>query len=190
MMQAQDYVLKVIEKVKRLDATQPEYIQAVEEVFMSLVPVLDQRPDLIKANILERIAEPERIITFKVSWIDDLGHINVNRGYRVQYNSAIGPYKGGIRFHPSVNLGIIKFLGFEQVFKNALTSLPIGGGKGGSDFSSVNKSDREILSFCQAFMLELSKHIGGRVDSPAGDIGVGAKEIGYLFGYYKRLKNQ
>ena len=189
-METKEYVSQVIEKIKAKDGNEKEFIQAVEEVFTSLIPVLEQRPDLIEDNILERLSEPERMIMFKVSWLDDEGKINVNRGYRVQFSSAIGPYKGGLRLAPNVNLSIIKFLAFEQVFKNALTSLPIGGGKGGSDFDPKGKSDHEIMRFCQSFMLELHRHIGGNVDSPAGDIGVGAREIGYLFGYYKRLKNE
>ncbi|MDH6604169.1 glutamate dehydrogenase (NADP+) [Bacilli bacterium PM5-9] len=189
-MKTDKYVEQVINKVKANDAHEKEFIQAVEEVFTSLIPVLDKRPDLVECNILERICEPERMIMFKVPWMDDNGNIQVNRGYRVQFNSAIGPYKGGLRFTKSVTLSIIKFLAFEQVFKNALTGLPIGGGKGGSDFEPIGKSDNEIMRFCQSFMMELHRHIGGNVDSPAGDIGVGKREIGYLFGQYKRLKNQ
>ena len=171
-------------------AHEPEFLQAVYEVLESLCPVADKRPDLVKAGVFTRIVEPERIIMFRVSWVDDAGNVQVNRGYRVQFNSAIGPYKGGLRLHPSVNLSIIKFLGFEQVFKNSLTSLPIGGGKGGSDFDPKGKSDGEIMRFCQSFMTELSRHIGADTDVPAGDIGVGAREIGYLFGQYKRLRNE
>ncbi|MBS4536633.1 NADP-specific glutamate dehydrogenase [Clostridium sp. D2Q-14] len=182
------YVKEVIEKVKKRNANEPEFIQAVEEVLNSLEPVLEQRPDIIEANILERMCEPERQIMFKVSWADDEGKVQVNRGIRVQFNGAIGPYKGGLRFHPSVYSGIIKFLGFEQTFKNSLTGLPIGGGKGGSDFDPRGKSDGEIMRFCQSFMTELYRHIGPNVDVPAGDIGVGAREIGYLFGYYRRLR--
>ncbi|MDR2975722.1 MAG: NADP-specific glutamate dehydrogenase [Streptococcaceae bacterium] len=189
-MNSQTYIEQSLTKIKSQNSHEPEFIQAVEEVFHSLAPVLEKRQDLIDANILERMAEPERIIIFKVSWIDDAGAIQVNRGFRVQFNSAIGPYKGGLRFASTVNLSTVKFLAFEQTFKNALTSLPIGGGKGGSDFDPQGKSDREIMRFCQAFMLELSKHIGGNVDSPAGDIGVGSRELGYLFGYYKRIKNE
>ncbi|MDL2212301.1 NADP-specific glutamate dehydrogenase [Erysipelotrichaceae bacterium OttesenSCG-928-M19] len=188
-MNTKDYVIKVIDKIKTRDNNEPEFIQAVEEVYTSLIPVLEQRPDLIKDNILERLSEPERMIIFKVPWVDDAGNIQVNRGFRVQFNSAIGPYKGGLRFAENVNLSIVKFLAFEQIFKNSLTGLPIGGGKGGSDFSPLNKSDAEIKRFTQSFMLELSRHIGGDIDSPAGDIGVGAREIGYLFGHYKRIKN-
>ena len=188
-MLASEYIESVLNKIKERNNNEPEFIQAVQEIFQSLEPVLAQREDLIKANILERLAEPERMIMFKVPWQDDQGNIQVNRGYRVQFNSAIGPYKGGLRFAPSVNLSIVKFLAFEQIFKNALTSLPIGGGKGGSDFDPKGKSDQEIMRFAQSFMMELHRHIGGRVDSPAGDIGVGAREIGYLFGAYKRLNN-
>ena len=189
MEDAKKYVDEVMEKIKKKNAHELEFIQAVEEVFHSLIPVLEQRPDLIECNILERISEPERMIMFKVPWTDDAGKINVNRGYRVQFNGALGPYKGGLRFSNNVNLSTIKFLAFEQIFKNALTSLPIGGGKGGSDFNPKGKSDREIMRFCQSFMTELYRHIGGDVDSPAGDIGVGGREIGYLFGQYKRIKN-
>ena len=162
-----------------------EFLQAAYKVLRSLVPVVEQRPDIQRYGILERLVEPERIIMFRVSWVDDNGLVQVNRGYRVQFNSAIGPYKGGIRFSPNVNLSIIKFLGFEQIFKNSLTGLPIGGGKGGSDFDSKGKSDAEIMRFCQAFMTELFRHIGPNTDVPAGDIGVSAREIGYLFGQYK-----
>ena len=171
-------------------AHEPEFLQAVYEVLESLCPVADKRPDLVKAGVFTRIVEPERIIMFRVSWVDDAGNVQVNRGYRVQFNSAIGPYKGGLRLHPSVNLSIIKFLGFEQVFKNSLTSLPIGGGKGGSDFDPKGKSDGEIMRFCQSFMTELQRHIGADTDVPAGDIGVGAREIGYLYGQYKRIRNE
>ncbi len=167
-----------------------EFLQAVYEVLESLDPVADRRPDLIEAGVFERMIEPERMITFRVPWVDDAGKPQVNRGFRVQFNSAIGPYKGGLRFHPSVNASIMKFLGFEQTFKNSLTSLPMGGGKGGSDFNPVGKSDGEVMRFCQSFMTELSKHIGADTDVPAGDIGVGAREIGYLFGQYKRLRNE
>lgn len=186
-MNANEYIKSVLEGLKNAHTNEPEFLQATEEVFSSLQPVLEKRPDFIKANILERLSIPERAIMFKVSWINDAGEIKVNRGYRIQYNSAIGPYKGGLRFSPAVNLGVVKFLAFEQTFKNALTSLPIGGGKGGSDFCPKGKSDQEVMRFCQAFMMELSRYIGGNVDSPAGDIGVGFREIGYLFGYYKRL---
>ena len=183
------YVSEQLEKVVRLNQSEPEFIQAVTEVLNSLEPVIEQNPQYEKAGILERITEPERQIKFRVAWVDDNGKVQVNRGYRVQFNSAIGPYKGGLRFHPSVNLGIIKFLGFEQIFKNSLTGLPIGGGKGGSDFDPKGKSDREIMAFCQSFMTELYRHIGADTDVPAGDIGVGAREIGYLYGQYKRIRN-
>ena len=184
------YLKKVYADAEKRDPNQPEFLQAVKEVLESLEPVIEQRPDLVKAGIIERMIEPERVITFRVSWMDDNGEVHVNRGYRVQYNSAIGPYKGGIRFHPSVNLSVIKFLGFEQTFKNSLTSLPMGGGKGGSDFDPKGKSDAEIMRFCQSFMTELEKHIGADTDVPAGDIGVGAREIGFMFGQYKRLRNE
>jgi glutamate dehydrogenase (NADP+) len=184
---AKKYVDKVFEIVKRRNPGEVEFHQAVKEVFDSLVPVLAKNPQYIKQAILERIVEPERIISFRVPWLDDQGNVNVNRGFRVQFNSAIGPYKGGLRFHPSVNASIIKFLGFEQIFKNSLTGQPIGGGKGGSDFDPKGKSDVEIMRFTQSFMTELSKYIGPDIDVPAGDIGVGAKEIGYLFGQYKRM---
>ncbi len=182
------YIEKVLCNVKEKNNNEPEFYQAVEEVLESLQPVLQAHPEYEKYAILERLVEPERVIMFKVSWQDDQGNIQVNRGFRVQFNGAIGPYKGGLRFHPSVNLGIIKFLGFEQIFKNALTTLPIGGAKGGSDFDPQGKSDAEIMRFCQSFMSELYKHIGPNIDVPAGDIGVGAKEIGYLYGYYRHLK--
>ncbi len=180
----------VYDSVLARNPGQPEFHQAVYEVLESLEPVVEKHPEWLKAGILDRIVEPERQIMFRVSWIDDQGNVQVNRGYRVQFNSAIGPYKGGLRFHPSVNLGIIKFLGFEQIFKNSLTTLPIGGGKGGSDFDPKGKSDREIMAFCQSFMTELSMHIGADTDVPAGDIGVGAREIGFLYGQYKRLRNE
>jgi glutamate dehydrogenase (NADP+) len=184
------HISEVIDKVSRRNAGEPEFLQAVREVFESLEPVLDQRPEYVEARILERMAEPERQIVFRVPWVDDAGVVQVNRGIRVQFNSAIGPYKGGLRFHPSVNLGILKFLGFEQVYKNALTSLPMGGGKGGSDFDPKGRSDGEVMRFCQSFMTELCRHIGADTDVPAGDIGVGAREIGFLFGQYKRLRNE
>ena len=184
------YVDSVLEKVARDNADQPEFIQAVRDVLLSLRPVIDANPQYEKAALLERWVEPERVIMFRVPWVDDAGNVHVNRGYRVQFNSAIGPYKGGLRFHPSVNLSIIKFLGFEQTFKNSLTSLPMGGGKGGSDFDPRGKSDNEIMAFCQSFMTELYRHVGADTDVPAGDIGVGAREIGYLFGQYKRLVNR
>ena len=183
------YVDRVIEQVKAKDAEQPEFIQAVTEVLKSLEPVIESNPAYEKAGLLERIVEPERVIMFRVPWVDDEGNVHVNRGYRVQFNSCLGPYKGGLRLHPSVNLGVIKFLGFEQIFKNSLTGLPIGGGKGGSDFDPKGKSDREIMAFCQSFMTELYRHIGADTDVPAGDIGVGAREIGYLYGQYKRIRN-
>ena len=184
------YVDEVLEVVKKKNADQPEFLQAVTEVLDSLRPVIEANEDLYRKNaIIERITKPDRQIMFRVPWVDDNGQVQVNRGFRVQFNNAIGPYKGGLRLHPSVNLGIIKFLGFEQIFKNSLTTLPIGGGKGGSDFDPKGKSDREIMAFCQSFMTELSKYIGADVDVPAGDIGTGAREIGYMFGQYKRLKN-
>jgi glutamate dehydrogenase (NADP+) len=176
--------------VKAKNPSEPEFHQAVQEVVESLSLVLDQHPEYRKAKIIERIIEPERVIMFRVPWQDDQGELQVNRGFRIQMNSAIGPYKGGLRFHPSVNLGILKFLAFEQVFKNALTTLPMGGGKGGADFDPKGKSDSEVMRFCQAFMCELFRHIGPDTDVPAGDIGVGAREIGYLFGMYKRLRNE
>ena len=185
-----DYTKKVFEMVKKRDPDQPEFQQAVYEVLESLEPVIEANPKYQAAGILERLIEPDRMIIFRVPWVDDKGVVQVNRGYRVQFNSAIGPYKGGIRLHPSVNLSIIKFLGFEQIFKNSLTSLPIGGGKGGSDFDPKGKSDGEIMRFCQSFMTELFRHIGADTDVPAGDIGTGAREIGYLFGQYKRLANE
>ena len=182
------YSDEIIEKVKAKNPNEPEFIQAVTEVMNSLRLVVDNDPKYQNEALLERIVEPERIIMFRVPWVDDEGKVQVNRGFRVQFNSAIGPYKGGLRFHPSVNLSIIKFLGFEQIFKNSLTGLPIGGGKGGSDFDPKGKSDREVMAFCQSFMTELCKHIGADTDVPAGDIGVGGREIGYLFGQYKRIK--
>lgn len=183
------YVSEQLELLKKKNSNEPEFIQAATEVLTSLEPVFEQNPKYEENSILERITEPERVIMFRVPWVDDNGKTQVNRGFRVQFNSAIGPYKGGLRLHPSVNLGIIKFLGFEQIFKNSLTGLPIGGGKGGSDFDPKGKSDREIMAFCQSFMTELSKHIGADTDVPAGDIGTGAREIGYMFGQYKRLRN-
>ncbi len=183
------YTERVLEELKGRYAEQKEFLQAATEVLESLQPVIDAHPEYEAAGLLERLVEPERAILFRVPWVDDAGKTHVNRGYRVQFNSAIGPYKGGLRLHPSVNLGIIKFLGFEQIFKNSLTGLPIGGGKGGSDFDPKGKSDREIMAFCQSFMTELFRHIGADTDVPAGDIGVGGREIGYLFGQYKRLKN-
>ena len=184
------YIEKVLESTRARNATEPEFLQTVEEVLTSLEPVIDRHPEYEKAALLERLVEPERVIEFRVVWQDDAGVPHINRGYRVQFNSAIGPYKGGLRFHRSVNLSMMKFLGFEQTFKNSLTSLPIGGAKGGSDFDPRGKSDNEIMHFCQAFMTELYRHIGPNLDVPAGDIGVGGTEIGYLFGQYKRIKNQ
>ena len=183
------YSDEIIEKVKAKNPNEPEFIQAVTEVMNSLRLVVDNDPKYQNEALLERIVEPERIIMFRVPWVDDEGKVQVNRGFRVQFNSAIGPYKGGLRFHPSVNLSIIKFLGFEQIFKNSLTGLPIGGGKGGSDFDPKGKSDREVMAFCQSFMTELCKHIGADTDVPAGDIGVGGREIGYMYGQYKRIRN-
>ena len=183
------YIQRVLEKTRAQNAGESEFLQTVEEVLSSLEPVIERHPEYERAALLERMVEPERVIEFRVVWQDDAGNAQVNRGYRVQYNSAIGPYKGGLRFHPSVNLSIMKFLAFEQTFKNSLTSLPIGGGKGGSDFDPRGRSDNEIMRFCQAFMTELYRHIGPDVDVPAGDLGVGGKEIGYLFGQYKRIKN-
>ena len=180
----------VFDSVLARNPGQPEFHQAVSEVLETIEPVVAKHPEWLKAGIVDRLVEPERQIMFRVAWLDDAGRVQVNRGYRVQFNSAIGPYKGGLRFHPSVNLGIIKFLGFEQIFKNSLTGLPIGGGKGGSDFDPKGKSDREIMAFCQSFMTELSKHIGADTDVPAGDIGVGGREIGFLYGQYKRLRNE
>lgn len=185
-----EYLKKVFAQVQSRDKNEPEFLQAVEEVLESLESVVEKHPEYEKAGLLERLVEPERIITFRVPWVDDNGKTQVNRGFRVQFNSAIGPYKGGLRFHPSVYLGIIKFLGFEQIFKNSLTGLPIGGGKGGSDFDPKGKSDAEVMRFCQSFMTELSKHIGADTDVPAGDIGVGGREIGFLYGQYKRLRNE
>lgn len=183
------YVSEQLEILKAKNSNEPEFIQAATEVLESLEPVFEQNPKYQENSILERITEPERVIMFRVPWVDDNGKTQVNRGFRVQFNSAIGPYKGGLRLHPSVNLGVIKFLGFEQIFKNSLTGLPIGGGKGGSDFDPKGKSDREVMAFCQSFMTELCRHIGADTDVPAGDIGTGAREIGYMFGQYKRIKN-
>ena len=184
------YLQNVLENVKKRNAGEPEFIQTVTEVLETIEPVIEQRPDLVAAGVVDRMVEPERQITFRVPWVDDSGKVQVNRGFRVQFNSAIGPYKGGLRFAPNVYSGIIKFLGFEQTFKNSLTSLPMGGGKGGSDFDPQGKSDAEVMRFCQSFMSELYRHIGPDLDVPAGDIGVGAREVGYLFGQYKRLKNE
>ncbi len=183
------YVSEQLEVIRKKNANEPEFIQAVTEVLTTLEPVIEANPQYQAAGILERITEPERVIMFRVPWVDDNGKVQVNRGFRVQFNSAIGPYKGGLRFHPSVNLGIIKFLGFEQILKNSLTGLPIGGGKGGSDFDPKGKSDREVMAFCQSFMTELYRHIGPDTDVPAGDIGVGGREIGYMFGQYKRIRD-
>ena len=185
-VQLNEFMARVIAK----NHGEHEFHQAVQEVAESLIPFIEENPQYKKAQILERIVEPERVIMFRVAWVDDKGQIRVNRGYRIQMNSAIGPYKGGLRFHPTVNLGILKFLAFEQVFKNSLTTLPIGGGKGGSDFDPKGKSDNEIMHFCQSFMTEMFRHIGPDTDIPAGDIGVGGREIGYLFGQYKRICNE
>lgn len=185
---AQEYINEVFEQLKQKNSHQQEFLQATQEIFSTLTPVFAQHPEYIENNILARIVEPDRIISFRVAWQDDQNKVQVNRGYRVQYNNVIGPYKGGLRFHPTVNESIMKFLAFEQIFKNALTGLPIGGGKGGSDFDPKGKSDAEIMRFCQAFMTELYRHIGPDVDVPAGDIGVGAREIGYLWGQYKRIR--
>ncbi|NTV90664.1 MAG: NADP-specific glutamate dehydrogenase [Clostridiales bacterium] len=179
----------VMEKAEKKNPNEPEFLQAVREVLESIEPVAEKHPEWVKAGIFERIIEPERMIVFRVPWVDDSGNVQVNRGFRVQFNSAIGPYKGGLRFHPSVNASILKFLGFEQIFKNSLTGLPIGGGKGGCDFDPKGKSDNEVMRFCQSFMTELEKHIGENTDVPAGDIGVGGREIGYMYGQYKRLRN-
>ncbi len=183
------YTDRILEDVQRRYRTEPEFVQAVGEVLSTLSPVVEQHPEYEEAKILERMVEPERVLIFRVPWVDDQGEFQINRGYRVQFNSALGPYKGGLRFHPTVNLGILKFLAFEQIFKNSLTTLPLGGGKGGSDFSPKGKSDNEVMQFCQSFMTELYRHIGSDTDVPAGDIGVGAREIGYLFGQYKRIRN-
>lgn len=181
---------KVMDKVKYLDPEQKEFQQAVAEVLESLEPTVKRHPEFVKAGVYERIVEPERVVIFRVPWVDDEGEVQVNRGFRVQFNNALGPFKGGIRFHPSVNLSIIKFLGFEQIFKNSLTTLPMGAGKGGSDFNPKGKSEGEIMRFCQSFMLELYRHLGPETDVPAGDIGLGAREIGFLYGYYKKIKNE
>ena len=182
-----EYLKRVYASVEKRDPDQPEFLQAVREVFESLQLVVDKHPEWEKASLIERFVEPERVITFRVPWVDDNGKVQVNRGYRVQFNSAIGPYKGGLRFHPSVNLSVIKFLGFEQILKNSLTTLPMGGGKGGSDFDPKGKSDAEVMRFCQSFMTELYRHIGQFTDTPAGDIGVGAREVAYMFGQYKKI---
>ena len=184
------YLNDLYDRVVKRNLGETEFHQTVKEVLESIEPVLIKRPDYIESGVIERMVEPERIIKFRVPWIDDNGKVQVNRGFRIQFNSAIGPYKGGLRFHPSVNESIIKFLGFEQTFKNSLTSLPMGGGKGGSDFDPQGKSDREVMAFCQSFMTELCKYIGADTDVPAGDIGVGAREVGYLYGQYKRIRNE
>jgi len=190
MYYVNDFVAGLMADVKAKNPAEPEFHQAVQEVAESLAPVLERHPEYRAARVLERIIEPERVILFRVPWVDDQGRVQINRGFRIEMNSAIGPYKGGLRFHPSVNLGILKFLAFEQVFKNSLTTLPMGGGKGGSDFDPKGKSDNEVMKFCQSFMTELQRHIGPNTDVPAGDIGVGGREIGYLFGQYKRLRNE
>lgn len=187
-MNGKQYVENVLEVVKKRNQGELEFLDAITEVLNSLAPVFDKHPEFIKAGLLERIVEPERQIMFRIPWVDDAGNVQVNRGYRIQFNSAIGPYKGGLRFHPSVNASIVKFLGFEQIFKNSLTGLPIGGGKGGADFNPKGKSDNEVMKFCQSFMAELYRHIGLDTDVPAGDIGVGGREIGYMYGYYKKLR--
>ena len=189
-MLTDEYVKRVYAQVERRDGDQPEFLQAVREVFESLQPVVEKHPEYEKAGVLERLVEPERVVKFRVAWVDDEGKVQVNRGYRIQFNSAIGPYKGGLRFHPTVTESVIKFLGFEQILKNSLTTLPMGGGKGGSDFDPKGKSDAEVMRFCQAFMTELQRHIGQFTDVPAGDINVGAREIGYLFGQYKRIRDE
>ena len=185
-----NYVEKVLEELKAKNPGEKEFHQAATEILLSLKPCIDAHPEYEQVSLLERLVEPERTILFRVPWVDRNGQVHVNKGYRVEFNSAIGPYKGGLRLHPSVNLSILKFLGFEQIFKNSLTGLPIGGGKGGSDFDPKGKTDLEIMNFCQSFMNELYRHIGADTDVPAGDIGVGAREIGYLFGQYKRLRNE
>jgi glutamate dehydrogenase (NADP+) len=184
------YIEQIFETVKKRNAGEPEFLQAVTEVFRSIVPVLSRHPEYVESRILERLIEPERVIMFRVPWQDDQGRVQVNRGFRIQFSSAIGPYKGGLRFHPTVYLGILKFLAFEQVFKNSLTTLPMGGGKGGSDFDPKGKSDSEVMRFCQSFMTELCRHVSADTDVPAGDIGVGGREIGYMFGQYKRIRNE
>ncbi len=187
---ATTYVDEVFATVKKRNAGEPEFLQAVTEVFRSITPALERHPEYVESRILDRLVEPDRVITFRVPWQDDKGRVQVNRGFRIQFSSAIGPYKGGLRFHPTVYLGILKFLAFEQVFKNSLTTLPMGGGKGGSDFDPKGKSDAEVMRFCQSFMTELFRYIGPDTDVPAGDIGVGGREIGFLFGQYKRLQNE
>ncbi len=185
-----DSIKKFVDYVAKSNPNEPEFMQAVHEVAETVIPFIEKNPKYQGKKLLERMVEPERTIMFRIPWTDDSGEIQVNRGYRVEFNSAIGPYKGGLRFHPSVNLSILKFLGFEQVFKNSLTTLPMGGGKGGSDFDPKGKSDAEVMRFCQSFMSELSRHIGPNTDVPAGDIGVGGREIGYMFGQYKKLRNE
>ncbi|MEG2380916.1 MAG: Glu/Leu/Phe/Val dehydrogenase dimerization domain-containing protein, partial [Oscillospiraceae bacterium] len=185
-----EYLLKVFTQVKKRNLNEPEFLQAVEEVLESLESVVEKHPEYEKVGLIERLVEPERVISFRVPWVDDKGMTRVNRGFRVQFSSALGPYKGGLRFHPTVYQGIVKFLGFEQIFKNSLTGLQIGGGKGGSDFDPKGKSNGEVMRFCQSFMTEIAKHIGADTDIPAGDIGVGAREIGFMYGQYKRLKNE
>ena len=189
-MLTDEYIKRVYDQVVARDGDQPEFLQAVREVFETLQPVVEKHPEYEKAGVLERIVEPERTIKFRVAWVDDEGKVQVNRGYRIQFNSAIGPYKGGLRFHPTVTESVVKFLGFEQILKNSLTTLPMGGGKGGSDFDPKGKSDAEVMRFCQAFMTELCRHIGQFTDGPAGDINVGGREIGYLFGQYKRIRDE
>ena len=189
-MNTTTYVDQVFETVKKRNPGEPEFLQAVTEVFRSIVPVLDRHPEYVDSRILDRLVEPERVVMFRIPWQDDQGRAQVNRGFRIQFSSAIGPYKGGIRFHPTVYLGILKFLAFEQVFKNSLTTLPMGGGKGGSDFDPKGKSDAEVMRFCQSFMTELCRHIGADTDVPAGDIGVGGREVGYMFGQFKRMRNE
>ncbi len=184
------YLADIFAKVEKRNPGEPEFLQAVKEVLITIEPVIERRPDLVEAGVVERIVEPERQVMFRVPWVDDNGKVQVNRGYRIQFNSAIGPYKGGLRFHPTVCASVIKFLGFEQIFKNSLTSLPMGGGKGGSDFDPQGKSDAEVMRFCQSFMTELCKHVGANTDVPAGDIGVGGREIGFLYGQYKRIRNE
>jgi glutamate dehydrogenase (NADP+) len=189
-MKYQAQVDAFMAKVRAMNPNEPEFLQAVQEVADAVIPLIEETPKYKDSKVLERIVEPERTLMFRVPWVDDKGEVHVNRGYRVEFNSAIGPYKGGLRFHPTVNLSVLKFLGFEQIFKNSLTTLPMGGGKGGSDFDPKGKSDREVMAFCQSFMSELSRHIGADTDVPAGDIGVGGREIGYMFGQYKRLRNE
>src|SRR6218665_2613917 len=190
LFNVEEKIQEFMAKIEAKNPNEPEFIQAVKEVAVTVIPFIATKKEYTGMKLLERMAEPERVIIFRVPWIDDKGEIQVNRGFRIQMNSAIGPYKGGIRFHPTVNLSVLKFLAFEQVFKNSLTTLPMGGGKGGADFDPKGKSDNEIMKFCQSFMTELSKHIGADTDVPAGDIGVGGREVGYMFGQYKRLRNE